>query len=156
MSEREDRATVWDAIVHRDANVDPWAAIGHPAEWRGQASMFPAVIEEHATVSEFATVQMGVRRRTVVGRNAWIQAGAYVGHDAQIGGGTDVSPNAVVGGGVTIGDGCKIYSGAVISPNVTIGDGAIIAANSVVTRDVPQCEVWGGAPARYIRDREPA
>ena len=36
---------------------------------------------------------------------------------------------------------------------LTIGAGAIIAAGAVVTKDVPPCEIWGGIPARKIKDR---
>lgn len=43
--------------------------------------------------------------------------------------------------------------GAVIIQGVRIGRGAIIAASSVVTRDVPPYEIWGGVPARKIKDR---
>lgn len=38
-------------------------------------------------------------------------------------------------------------------PGVTIGDGAIIAAKSVVTSDVPPYTIYGGNPARCIRQR---
>ena len=54
---------------------------------------------------------------------------------------------------VTVGDDVWIGSGSIILSGVTIGTGAIIAAGSVVTKDVPSCEIWGGNPARKIRDR---
>lgn len=38
-------------------------------------------------------------------------------------------------------------------PGVKIGDGAIIAAYSVVVKDVPAYTVFGGNPARFIKDR---
>ena len=53
----------------------------------------------------------------------------------------------VVEDDVWIGTGCIILSG------VTIGKGSIVAAGSVVTKDVPPCEIWGGNPARKIKDR---
>ncbi len=48
---------------------------------------------------------------------------------------------------VWIGNGCTLLGG------ITIGKGAIIAAGAVVTKDIPPCEIWGGIPARKIKDR---
>ena len=38
-------------------------------------------------------------------------------------------------------------------PGVKIGDGAIVAAYSVVVKDVPAYAVYGGNPARFIKNR---
>lgn len=43
-----------------------------------------------------------------------------------------------------MGDNCFIGFGATILPNVKIGDNSIIAAGSMVTKNVPAGEVWGG------------
>lgn len=56
-------------------------------------------------------------------------------------------------GVIEVGDDVWIGSAAVILSGVRIGKGAIIAAGSVLTHDVPPCEIWGGNPARKIRDR---
>ncbi|WP_443029399.1 acyltransferase [Sporofaciens musculi] len=37
---------------------------------------------------------------------------------------------------------------------VTIGRHSVIGAGSVVTKDVPDKEIWGGNPARYIKKVE--
>ena len=42
---------------------------------------------------------------------------------------------------------------SVIMPGVKIGDGAIVAAYSVVVKDVPAYTVYGGNPARFIKNR---
>ena len=39
---------------------------------------------------------------------------------------------------------------------VTIGRGSIIAAGSVVTKDIPQYTVYGGVPAKFIKNRFPS
>ena len=36
-----------------------------------------------------------------------------------------------------------------------IGNGAIVAAGSVVTKDIPPYEIWGGNPAHFLRSRLP-
>lgn len=41
-----------------------------------------------------------------------------------------------------------------IIPGITIGEGAIIAAGSVVVKDVPECAIVGGNPAKLIRYRD--
>ena len=57
------------------------------------------------------------------------------------------SGTTVIGSDVWLGNNVTV-----IGP-VTIGSGSIIAAGSVLTKDVPPCEVWGGVPARKLRDR---
>lgn len=54
---------------------------------------------------------------------------------------------------VEIGDYVFIGPRAIILPGVRIGKGAIVAAGAVVTSDIPEFEVWGGVPARFIRKR---
>lgn len=48
-----------------------------------------------------------------------------------------------------------IGNGAVIVGGVIIEEGSIIAAGSLVVKNVPQCEIWGGVPAKKIKDRFP-
>jgi len=57
-------------------------------------------------------------------------------------------------GPVTIGDYVFIGPRAIILPNVKIGTGAIVAAGAVVTKDIPDFEIWGGVPAKKISDRQ--
>jgi maltose O-acetyltransferase len=52
---------------------------------------------------------------------------------------------------VHIRSGAWIASGVIILPGVTIGNDAVIGAGSVVTKDIPDNEVWIGNPARFLR-----
>lgn len=47
---------------------------------------------------------------------------------------------------------CFIGARSIICKGVTIGDHAMIAAGSVVVGDVPANEVWGGNPAKFIKN----
>lgn len=55
---------------------------------------------------------------------------------------------------VHIGDDVWIGSRVTILPGASIGTGAIIGAAAVVTKDVPECAVVGGNPARILKRRQ--
>lgn len=52
---------------------------------------------------------------------------------------------------VVLGDYSFIGGHSIILKGVSIGEASIIGAGSVVTRDVPAYEIWGGNPAKFIK-----
>jgi maltose O-acetyltransferase len=54
---------------------------------------------------------------------------------------------------ITVEDDVWIGTRVVVLPGVTIGKGAVIGANSLVTKNIPPYTIWGGVPARFIRNR---
>lgn len=59
-------------------------------------------------------------------------------------------------GFVNIEDDVWIGRGSLIlgSPKgLILGKGCVVGANSVVTKSVPEYEIWGGVPAKFIRKR---
>lgn len=55
--------------------------------------------------------------------------------------------------GIIIGNDVWIGANTLIKDGITIGDGAVIGMGSVLTHNVPPYEIWGGNPAKKIRDR---
>jgi acetyltransferase-like isoleucine patch superfamily enzyme len=85
-----------------------------------------------------------------------IGANSIVGHDAV------VFAHAIEGARfalepVVMGDNVTVGAKAVIMSGVTVGDGAIVSAGAVVRKGtrIGPGEVWGGVPARRLRDAEP-
>ncbi len=54
-------------------------------------------------------------------------------------------------GPVVIGKRATIGANCTLLPGVVVGEGATVSAMSLVNRDVPPGELWGGVPARPLR-----
>ena len=52
---------------------------------------------------------------------------------------------------VVIEDDVFVGTHCIICKGVRIGNRSIVAAGSVVVKDIPNGEVWGGNPAKFIR-----
>jgi acetyltransferase-like isoleucine patch superfamily enzyme len=55
-------------------------------------------------------------------------------------------------GQLVIEDNVFIGANSTILKDVCIGKNSVIAASSVVTKSIPSNQLWGGVPARFIRD----
>lgn len=53
---------------------------------------------------------------------------------------------------IVIGDNVFIGAHSIILKGVSIGENSIIAAGSVVVKSVPANQIWGGNPAKFIRE----
>ena len=53
---------------------------------------------------------------------------------------------------ISVGDGAWIGTNALILGGCCVGNGAVVAAGAVVTKDVPPNTLFGGVPARHLRD----
>ncbi len=115
------------------------------------------------------------KNKLIIGSGTWIGQQCFF----HSGGGIEIGENVGVGPGVkiltsyhgmegfaqpimhakllfekvVIGDGCDIGINAVILPGVTIGRGVQIGAGAVVTKNIPDYEVWAGVPAKKLRKR---
>lgn len=47
--------------------------------------------------------------------------------------------------------GCFIGANSIILKGCTIGENSIVGAGSVVSKDIPDNEIWAGNPARFIK-----
>jgi len=47
--------------------------------------------------------------------------------------------------------GAAIGAGSIILPGVSIGSNSLVGAGSVVTKNIPDGEVWVGHPAKFVR-----
>lgn len=98
-----------------------------------------------------------IRNKALFKNNILVAGGVcFIGrndHDISV-------PCQTIWAGIRGDDGCTVVEsdvwighGAIILGGITIGAGSVIAAGAVVTKDIPPCEIWGGVPAKKIRNR---
>lgn len=122
------------------------------------------------------TFWVGENASIIIGKNVGISQTALISHcditignNVKIGGGTCVyttdfhSLDASIRSGeddikyrrsdpVEIKDNVFIGAKCIILKGVTIGENSIVGAGSVVTKSIPANQIWGGNPAKYIKD----
>lgn len=57
-------------------------------------------------------------------------------------------------GGIELFDNCFVGAHTTLMPGCSVGRNSVIAAGSIVTKHVPDGEVWGGIPAKFIMTTE--
>ena len=80
--------------------------------------------------------------------------GVDISNDVQIGSHCSIYSNSTIDskqGKVILKENCKIGSHSTIMPGITIGENSIVAAYSFVNQNIPQNEMWGGAPIKFIK-----
>ena len=86
-----------------------------------------------------------------LGANCIVNTSASVDHDCVIGSHTHLCPGVRLAGGVSIGSLTMIGTGASVLPGIAIGSHCVIGAGSVVTKNVPDCSIVCGVPARPVK-----
>lgn len=66
----------------------------------------------------------------------------------------DAKDRNVFGAPVTLEKFAVLGSGVVLMPGVVIGEGAALGINSFTKKGIPNYQIWGGNPARYLAERE--
>lgn len=116
-----------------------------------------------------ANPSLSVQGPSYIGRNtylglyqpirigAWSMIGAYcyliTGNHNYQRRDIPIAQQGYIGAPILIEEDVWLGTHVVVLPGVTIGKGAIVAAGSIVNKDIPPYEIWGGTPAKFLRQR---
>ncbi len=133
----EDAFIAENAVIIGDVEVGEQSSIWYGVVLRGDV--------ERIRIGKRSNVQDGTIVHVTEGK-----FGTYIGDDVLIG------HNAVVHG-CTLEDGAFVGMGAVVLDGAVVEGGAMVAAGALVApgKRVKSGELWGGNPARKMRDLTP-
>lgn len=98
--------------------------------------------------------EFNINLSITIGRHGLIAAGCkFIDHNHNAGYLDRINRvSDPMGAPIIIGEYVWLGVNVVVLAGVKIGDGAVLAAGSVVTKSVPSGQLWGGVPARLIRE----
>lgn len=120
------------------------------------------IVGDYCHISAHVSIVGGASAVLTMGDFSHLAAGArlIVFGDENLGAGL-VSPvipmqyrDRMVGGNITIGNFVSVLTNAIVAPGVILGDGCLLAAGGFAKHDIPEWEIWGGVPAKFIKRRD--
>ncbi|MFX0002187.1 MAG: gamma carbonic anhydrase family protein [Candidatus Hermodarchaeota archaeon] len=121
------------AVIIGDVIIGELSNVWFGAVLRGDQG--PIRIGKRTSIQENVTIHIEKGTSVIIGSNC------IIGH------------HAMIHGPVEIGDGCLVGIGSNILHNTKLNDGSMIAAGAVITnKEVPSKELWGGVPAKFLKN----
>jgi acetyltransferase-like isoleucine patch superfamily enzyme len=125
-------------------------------------NLYGCSIGNNVKIGPFVEIQSEVLigNNTTISSHSFICSGVEIGDNTFVGHGVMFTNDKFDSENINnwimrktkVGNNVRIGSNSTILP-VTIGDNVIIGAGSVVTKDIPDNQLWYGVPAKFIKNR---
>ena len=150
-----DNVTVGENVVIHANTVIGSDGFGYQRNEDGSFEKFPhiggVIIEDDVEIGANTCIDRGALGNTIIRNGAKIDNLVHIAHNVVIGRNTAVIANAMIGGSAVVGENTWIAPSASIRDQVTIGNNVTIGMSSLVTKSIPDDEVWIGSPAKKLR-----
>ena len=111
------------------------------------------VLGEDVEIGANSVIDRATIGETTIDKMTKIDNLVHVGHNVQIGKACLITAQVGIAGSTKVGNSSQIGGQAGVVPHVEIGPNSIIAAKSGVTKSLKGNQMYGGYPARPIRDQ---
>jgi UDP-2-acetamido-3-amino-2,3-dideoxy-glucuronate N-acetyltransferase len=132
--------------------------------WQYVIVLPDAEIGDNCNINAHCFIENDVK----IGNNVTVKCGVYLWNGIRIGNNVFIGPNVTFTNDkyprskqypesfqqTTIEDGASVGAGSIILGGIKIGKNAMIGAGSVVTKNIPENELWLGNPAKFLRKLE--
>ncbi len=148
-------------MIHPSSDVQSKKIGENTYIWQYVVILPGAEIGENCNINAYCFIENNVK----VGNNVTIKCGVYLWDGICIEDNVQIGPNVTFTNDkyprskqsfqlqrTLIKKNASIGAGATILGGITIGQNSMIGAGSIVTKDVPDNELWMGNPAKYFRN----
>lgn len=111
------------------------------------------VIGNDVEIGANCTIDRGTIGNTTIGDMCKFDNGVQIAHNVSIGKGCLLTAHVTIAGSTKVGEFCIFGGQAGAIDNITIGDRAVFACYTVAMKDLPGGEIYSGAPAREIKEK---
>ncbi len=108
------------------------------------------IIEKGVVIMPYVMISSAAH----ISLNTLIMTGATIGHNTKTGQFSHIASQAVVGAYIEMGRGSNVGLNATVLEYKTIGEFGVVGMGSVLTKNLPDREIWVGNPAKFLRIAE--
>lgn len=112
------------------------------------------IIGDNTYISDYSTIQAYDKCKVIIGSNCAISSNVRIFTQSYVAmQDFGCEERKIYIGDVHIGNNVWIGANVLINPGLIIGDNSIVGANSVVTKNIPDNSIYGGVPAKLIKNK---
>jgi UDP-3-O-[3-hydroxymyristoyl] glucosamine N-acyltransferase len=110
------------------------------------------IIQDNVEIGANTAIDRGSVRDTVIGDSTKIDNHVQIGHNVMIGRNCVIVAFCALAGSSTLEDNVTLAGNVSLNNHITIGEGTQILATSAVKDNIPPNAIYGGAPAKPVRE----
>lgn len=112
------------------------------------------LIGKNVEIGASCTIDRGSVQDTIIGDYCKIDNQVHLAHNIKMGNACLIAGGVFIGGSTIIEDCVTIAGKSDVGPHITIGSKAVLAARSCVLKSLPGSAMYGGNPARPIKEKQ--
>lgn len=152
-----DNVTIGKSVLIHAGTVIGNDGFGYQRNERGEFEKFPHIggvlIEDNVEIGSNTCIDKGALGNTTIKEGAKIDNLVHIAHNVVVGKHAAVIALAMVGGSTKIGDYGWVAPSASLRDRISIGENATIGLGAVVTKSIPDNEIWIGNPAQQLKKK---
>lgn len=153
----EDNCILGDRVVIKPSAVIGGDGYGY-VKHNDQQLKFPHVggvlIEDDVHIGSQTCIDRGSLGYTKIGSDTKIDNLVHIAHNVIIGKNCNIIALSIIGGSTVIGNNTWISPSVSVRDAITIGENSLVGIGSIVTKSIPDNQIWFGNPAKYYKDNK--